>query len=256
VWQFKFVYCPQVLEICSVAHQPSCFGVGFSLCWFTRGLFLCLIPFLWGKVSDPSGGPLLSVCCDGLLIIFQFFSVVWLWILLTESGDELCGLLPALFQTEAYHLPTVGPSAFPAFVYWKFMWRSASCPCPFSSVLRAPHPLCWVFLFSSLFIVQGFFVFVLFFCRGGSQSAQGAMLVYFRCGWENTPWCLVLTCWSTECLTSRLGLGALLFSQCNLVWRSFPQAVGSGCQSFNSSWCFISAKCGSSISAIFLIYGA
>jgi hypothetical protein len=50
--------------------------------------------------------------------------------------------------------------------------------------------------------------------------------------------------------------GALLFSQFNVVWRSFVQAVGSGCRSFDSSWCFISAKCGSSVLAIFLIYGA
>jgi hypothetical protein len=35
-------------------------------------LFLCLTPFLWGKVSDLSAGPLLSVCCDGLLIVFNF----------------------------------------------------------------------------------------------------------------------------------------------------------------------------------------
>jgi hypothetical protein len=40
------------------------------------GLFLCFFPFLWGKVSDPSASPLLSACCDGLLTIFQFCSVV------------------------------------------------------------------------------------------------------------------------------------------------------------------------------------
>jgi hypothetical protein len=40
--------------------------------------------------------------------------------------------------------------------------------------------------------------------------------------------------------------GALLFSQCHMVWRSFVWA---------SFWCFISAKYGSSISARFLIYG-
>jgi hypothetical protein len=51
-------------------------------------------------------------------------------------------------------------------------------------------------------------------------------------------------------------VGALLFSQCNVAWRSFPKAMGSGCQSFDSSLCFISYKCGSSISARFLIYGA
>jgi hypothetical protein len=41
-----------------------------------------------------------------------------------------------------------------------------------------------------------------------------------------------------------------------MVWRSFVQARGLVCQSFDSSWCFISTKCGSSISAKFLIYGA
>jgi hypothetical protein len=38
----------------------------------TGGLLLCLTPFFWGKVSDPSAGSLQSACCDGLLIIFQF----------------------------------------------------------------------------------------------------------------------------------------------------------------------------------------
>jgi hypothetical protein len=31
---------------------------------------------------------------------------------------------------------------------------------------------------------------------------------------------------------------ALLFSQCNVVWRSFVKAGGLGCWSFASSWCF------------------
>jgi hypothetical protein len=31
------------------------------------------------------------------------------------------------------------------------------------------------------------------------------------------------------------GMGALLFSQCNVVWRSFPWARGSQCQSFDYS---------------------
>jgi hypothetical protein len=77
------VACPQVPEISSVAHQLSCFRVEFSLCWFTGGLLLCLAPFLWFKVSDLSVGSLLSACCDGLLIVFQFCSAVWLWVLLT-----------------------------------------------------------------------------------------------------------------------------------------------------------------------------
>jgi hypothetical protein len=105
-----------------------------------------------------------------LLIIFQFCSVIWLWMLLTGSGDKHCGLLPALF-----HPPTVGPSPFPGFVYWKFMWKSAACPsallwCAFSN----SAPLLCVSFLSSLFIVQFFFGGGL----QGSQSAQGAMLVY------------------------------------------------------------------------------
>jgi hypothetical protein len=69
------------------------------------------MPFLWGKFRDPSAGFLLSACCDGLLTVFQ------LWMLLTSSEGELCGPLSALFQAAAYHLPTVGLSALPVFVY-------------------------------------------------------------------------------------------------------------------------------------------
>jgi hypothetical protein len=84
----------------------------------------------------------------------------------------------------------------------------------------------------------------------------------FLGGWRNTMWCLALTClvcwmspkqvWSQHLVAA----GALLFSWCNVVWRSFLQARGTGCQSFYSPWCFISIKCGSSISARFLIHGA
>jgi hypothetical protein len=62
-------------------------------------------------------------------------------------------------------------------------------PPPFSGVLTAPCPLCCVFLFSSLFIIQFFFTE-----QRRGQSAQGAMLIYPRGGWGNTVWCLVLTC--------------------------------------------------------------
>jgi hypothetical protein len=87
LWQFKFVCC------------------------------FCLTPFLWGKSSDLLASPLLLVCCDGLLIVFQFCLVVCLWMLLNDSVDELCVPLPALFQAMTYHQPSVDPSAFPAFVY-------------------------------------------------------------------------------------------------------------------------------------------
>jgi hypothetical protein len=70
------VACPQVPEISSVAHQLSCFGVGFSLCWFIGVLFLFLIPFLWGKVKDPSAVSLPSVGYAGLMIVFQFCCMI------------------------------------------------------------------------------------------------------------------------------------------------------------------------------------
>jgi hypothetical protein len=48
------------------------FGVRFSLCWFIGAFFLCLSPYLWGKVRDPSAGSLLSPCYAGLLMFFNF----------------------------------------------------------------------------------------------------------------------------------------------------------------------------------------
>jgi hypothetical protein len=126
-------------------------------CWFTGSLFLCLAPFIWGKVRDPSAGSLLSTCYDGLLIVFQFCSVVWLWMLLTGSGDELCGLLAAVFQAGTYHLLAVSPSAFPAFVYWKVTWRSAPHSSPYLCCTYSTLPLCCMFLvcYSVFFLLRG-----------------------------------------------------------------------------------------------------
>jgi hypothetical protein len=137
--------------ISSVAHQLSCFGVGFSLCLNTGGLFLCFASFLWGKVSDPSAGPLLSVCSNGLLIVFQFCTVIWVWMLL---------------------LPAVGPSAFPAFVYWKFVWRSASRFSPFLRCASSNSTPLLCVSFQFLVYCSGF----LFVCFGGSVSLPGCIL--------------------------------------------------------------------------------
>jgi hypothetical protein len=163
------------------------------------------------------------------------------------SANELCGPLSILFQAVAYHLPAVEPSAFPVFVYWKFL-----APTPFSSLLTAPCPLCCVFLFSSLLIIQ------IFFARWGVSLPRG--LCWFIPGVAVG----ILICSPVGLLdVSQVGLelvsggmGALLFSQCNVAWRSFVWVGGSGCWSFDSSWCFICGKCGSSVSARFLIYRA
>jgi hypothetical protein len=128
-------------------------------------------------------------------------------------------------------------------------------PPAFSSVLRAPCPLLRIPFQFLVYYSIGF----PFFLRG-RESVQGAMLVYPRriCG--NTACHLFahLLVWISQAgLEPASGdVGPLLFSQCNVVWRSFAQAGGSGCQSFDFSWWFFSAKCGSSISAKFLIYGA
>jgi hypothetical protein len=78
------------------------------------------------------------ICC--LLSAFQFCSIVWLWMLLTGSGDELCGSLSVLFQAVAYPQSTFGPSAIPVFVYWKFTCRSAPCFPPLLSCTQTTLP--------------------------------------------------------------------------------------------------------------------
>jgi hypothetical protein len=101
---------------------------------------------------------------------------------------------------------------------------------------------------------------VFLFLQGGGHSVQGAMLVYPRVSCGNTICHLfahLLVCVSQAGLELvSVGAGALLFSQCNVAWRSFVWAGGSGCWNFASSSCFFSTKCGSSVSARFLIYGA
>jgi hypothetical protein len=134
-------------------------------------------------------------------------------------------------------------------------------PPSFSSVLTAHHPLCCVLVFSSLFIVQFFLLCFFFLHEGGISLPRG--LCWFipevAGGIPCDTWCSPVDLPNV----TQAGLepasddmGTLLFSQCNVACRSFPWTRGSGCQSFDSSWCFISTKCGSSVSAIFLIYGA
>jgi hypothetical protein len=101
-----------------------------------------------------------------------------------------------------------------------------------------------MFLFSSLFIIQSVCLFVCF--AGWGVCLSGAMLVYPRGSCGNTisllfGHLLVYICQIALELVSG-GAGALLVSQCNMAWRSFVQAEGSGCQSFASSWWFFSAK--------------
>jgi hypothetical protein len=170
------------------------------------------------------------------------------------SGNKLCGALSVLFQAAAHHPPTASHLLSQALCTESSREDQLLAPPLFSSMLRTPYPLLHV-LFSSLFII------IIFFLRGRGQSVQGAMLVYPRGNCGNTMCCLsahLLVFISQAGLEPVSGsVGALLFSQCNVSWRSFVWTRGLRSQSFASSWCFFfSAKCGSSISVRFLIYGA
>jgi hypothetical protein len=157
------------------------------LCWFTRGLFPCLAPFLWGEVSHPSASPLLSLCGDGLLIVFQFCNVVWLWMLLTGSGDEFLDCYLPCFKQRLITGRLLAFLPFQHLFTDSLVGDQLLALFPFSGTLTAPRLLCCVLVFSS-------FLLVFFFCRVGGQSAQGAIIVYPRGGWGNTTWHLVLTC--------------------------------------------------------------
>jgi hypothetical protein len=136
-----------------------------------------------GQGQRSSDGSLLSACYSGLLTVFQFCSVIWLWMLLAGSGDELCGLLSALFQSAAYHLPSIGPSSFPVFVYWTFPWRSALCYSP-PFLVHLQHPVpCAACSFSVLCLLFRVFCFIFLrgqgsICPGGYGLSQGWLWEY------------------------------------------------------------------------------
>jgi hypothetical protein len=154
---------------------------------------------------------------------------------LTGSGDKLCGppihpisgsspthcqsiclsrlyLLKVPMEISSLHLPFLWYSGLLACLPFQALFTESSrrdqllAPLPFSGALRASHPLCCVFLFSSLFIIQ------FFFCGVGSQSIQGAMLVYPKGGCGTTTCCLfayLLVCWMSP---------KQVWSQCLVVW--------------------------------------
>jgi hypothetical protein len=131
----------------------------------------------------------------------------------------------------------------------KVCMESSSLPLP-SSLVYSMHPALSAAVPCLLFS---------FFC-GAGQSVQGAMLVYPKGGCGSSVCCLcahLLVCVCQGSLEPASGgMGVLLVPQCNMVWRSFVRAGGLGCRSFSYSWWYFSTKCGSSISARFLIYRA
>jgi hypothetical protein len=147
----------------------------------------------------------------------------------------------------AYHLPPVGLPAFPAICLLIVPVEISSLPIPSSRCAFSfpPLPLCASFQFAVYCSV--------FLGCVWCQSAQGVMLVYpgMAGGIPRDTWRSLV--WSANVSQAALepAAAAYLFSECNVAWRSFLWARGSGCWSFDSPWCFISAKCGSSITARF-----
>jgi hypothetical protein len=93
-------------------------------------------------------------------------------------------------------------------------------PPRFSSALTAPCSLC-IFFFSFLIIIQGFLWGEWLVCPGGYAGLSQVWL------WE---YCMMLGAdvSQADLELASAGVGALLFSQCNIVWRSFLWAGGSG----------------------------
>jgi hypothetical protein len=211
VWQFEFVYFPQVLENSSVAHWPSCFGVGFLLCWFTGGLFLCLITFLWGKVSDASASP----WCQCVVM------VCWLFFNFSVSFDfECCSLAQEMSYVDHY-LPYFRQWFITCPLLALVTWLSSLCLLnvwmEISSLPFPPSLVCLQYSVPSAvcsFLVPCLLCSFFFFCRVGGQSVQRLYWFIPRVAVQH----LVLTCWSARCLPNRSGdAGALLFF--SVIWH-------------------------------------
>jgi hypothetical protein len=205
-------------EISSVAHQPSCIGVGFSLCWLLGACFFALPPCSGARSVISQLAP----CCQSVVM------VCWLFLNFAVSFDFGCFSLAQLMNfvecylpgfRAAYHCPTVGSFAFPHFVYWMFTWRLVPCPSPLLQCTYStpPHLLCVSFQFLVYFSI------FYFFCMG-----QGVSLTRVLCWiipgvakgilWD--AWCLpvgLLNVSQVGLVPASGGLGALLFFQFNMA---------------------------------------
>jgi hypothetical protein len=96
----------------------------------------------------------------------------------------------------------------------------------FSGCTYSTPPLLLCVPFQFLVYYSGLFCLFDCFSRAGDQSVQEAMLVYPRggVGIPHDTWCLPVGLLNISQVGLELasgGAGAILFSQCNVVWRSF-----------------------------------
>jgi hypothetical protein len=175
--------------------------------------------------------------------------------LLIGSGDDLFGPLLALFQAAAYHQPSCCQ-----------LFCLSSCLFTVSlhrdQLLATRPPLqCAYSTLTPLLCVSFQFLVYSGFC-GVGVSLPKRLCWFIRGvagGILHDTWCSTVGLPSVSHAGLEPacgGMGALLFSQCKVLWRSFVLARGSGCYSFDSFWYFISSNCVSTVSARFLIFGA
>jgi hypothetical protein len=169
--------------------------------------------------------------------------------LLTGSGDELCGLLTALFQAVAYHCPLSALLPFQSLITESSCGVQLLAPPPFSSALRAPCPLCCMSF-------QLLLYYSVVFSVECAQSVQGAMLVYPRGSCGNTMCHLfahLLVCVSQAGWSHVMQLGRPSVFLAQLSVEKICMGWGLGCQSFDSSWRFFLPSVALCLSKIFYL---
>jgi hypothetical protein len=169
----------------------------------------------------------------------------WLrrWVLLTA----ICPILGSSLSPSHCQ-----PFCFSSLFLLKIPTQISSFLLPPSPVLSEHPTACAVCSFSVSCLLLS-----IFFLWGRHQSVQRTMLVYHRGSCGNTAchiFAHLLVCVSQAGLEWTFGsVGALMFSQCNVAWRSHG---GSGCQIFYSSWCFFFCQVWLQHLRKFFIYGA
>jgi hypothetical protein len=134
----------------------------------------------------------------------------------------ICHLLSAVHPCMLCYLKVAqGAAPLPPLVCLKNPALSAACPFYF---------LVYYSIFFSFFLLL----------QGRDWSVYMVTLVYPRGGCANAVCCLLahlLVCVSQAGLELVSGsVAALLFFQCNVTWRGFVPAGGSGCWSLSYSW--------------------
>jgi hypothetical protein len=162
----------------------------------------------------------------------------------------ICHLLSACYFSRLCLLIVCVESCLSSFLQWRGL--SVGYFCRFcllkacresSSLLLLPHLVHSKSLsLSAAYSFQFLVYYSVFFCVGWGSVCPGSYAGLSQ------RWLLEyhvpLICSPVGlCLPSRFGAdsggtGAFLFSQCNVSWRSFVQAGGLRCWSFDSSWCF------------------